>query len=215
MKRTFFSLLTLALLSINTAWAADGVSATQTFTNGRATCTWTNMNVTVSKNATAGGDGLYFVAGGSGTIATDNHVVNIKSGRTMYVQVPSASSHGTITIVGSQDKGDRSVSLNSGLTIVMSTDGASANFVATDVDSGKPRYFTKKDIFKNDSRPFKATCALPVLCRPITLEGHRYCDGGVSDSLPGRIYLKNRTGENPSPADADEGYQLYLPRQKG
>lgn len=57
-------------------------------------------------------------------------------------------------------------------------------FVATDVDTGKPRYFTKKDIVKNDSRPFKATCALPVLCRPITLEGHRYCDGGVSDSLP-------------------------------
>ena len=143
MKRTFFSLLTLALLSINTAWAADGVSATQTFTNGRATCTWTNMNVTVSKNATAGGDGLYFVAGGSGTIATDNHVVNIKSGRTMYVQVPSASSHGTITIVGSQDKGDRSVSLNSGLTIVMSTDGASANFVATDVENVNEGYYIK------------------------------------------------------------------------
>ncbi len=57
-------------------------------------------------------------------------------------------------------------------------------FVATDVDSGKPRYFTKKDIVKNDSRPFKATCALPVFCKPITIEGHRYCDGGVSDSLP-------------------------------
>jgi hypothetical protein len=141
--KKIFSLLTLALLTISTAWAADGVSATQTFTDGRATCTWTSMNVTVSKNATAGGDGLYFVAGNSGTISTSDNVVNIKVGRTMYVQVPSASSHGTITIVGSQNKSDRSVSLNSGETIAMSTGGESANFVSTDVENVNEGYYIK------------------------------------------------------------------------
>ena len=142
--KKLFTLLTLALVSIGSAWGADAVSATQTFTNERATCTWTNMNVSVAKGNTAGGDGLYFEAGSGGTISTNSSgVVNIKNGRTMYVEVPSASSKGTITIIGSANYDDRTVSLNSGETITMLTDGDNAKFVATDVENVNGGYYIK------------------------------------------------------------------------
>lgn len=142
--KKLFTLLTLALVSIGSAWGDDAVSATQTFTNERATCTWTNMNVSVAKGNTAGGDGLYFEAGSGGTISTNSSgVVNIKNGRTMYVEVPSASSKGTITIIGSANYDDRTVSLNSGETITMLTDGDNAKFVATDVENVNGGYYIK------------------------------------------------------------------------
>ena len=57
-------------------------------------------------------------------------------------------------------------------------------FPATDANTGKPHYFTKQDMKRNNFETIKATCALPVLCRPIPIDGHEYFDGGVSDSLP-------------------------------
>ena len=141
--KKLFTLLTLALMSIGSAWGDDAVSATQTFSADRKTCTWTDMSVTVAKNSEAGGDGLYFVAGSSGTISTSGTAVNIKSGRTMYVEVPSASSTGSISIIGSQDKSDRTVSLNSGETIAMLLDGDNANFVASDVESVNGGHYIK------------------------------------------------------------------------
>ncbi len=57
-------------------------------------------------------------------------------------------------------------------------------FVATNAETGEPVYLTKKDIVPNDYRCFKATCALPVLCHPVELNGMKLFDGGVSDSLP-------------------------------
>ena len=142
LKKAF---LLLALMGgANSVWADDVVSATQTFTNARVTCTWTGMNVSVAKNSTCGGDGLYFVAGSGGTITTSSSVVNIKSGRIMYVEVPSATSKGTISIIGSASPSpDRNVELNSGETITMSTSGGSAPFVSTDVENVNGGYYIK------------------------------------------------------------------------
>ncbi|MBE5897832.1 MAG: patatin family protein [Lachnospiraceae bacterium] len=55
---------------------------------------------------------------------------------------------------------------------------------ATDALTGKPHYFNKNDIRRNEYQPIMATCALPVACKPIEYEGHIYYDGGVSDSIP-------------------------------
>ena len=52
--KKIFTLLTLALISIGSAWGEDAVSATQTFSADRKTCTWTDMSVAVAKNGTAG-----------------------------------------------------------------------------------------------------------------------------------------------------------------
>jgi len=58
--------------------------------------------------------------------------------------------------------------------------------VATDVETGKPAYFTKKDMHPDDFRVFMATCAIPVVCRPVEIGGRLYCDGGCSDPIPVR-----------------------------
>ena len=57
-------------------------------------------------------------------------------------------------------------------------------FPATDAKTGRPRYFYKEEIRKNHYEPIMATCALPVMSKPIKLNGREYFDGGVSDSIP-------------------------------
>lgn len=56
--------------------------------------------------------------------------------------------------------------------------------VATDAQTGKPTYFSKKDMYKDDYRHVMASCAIPAVCRPVEIDGRFYYDGGVSDSIP-------------------------------
>ncbi len=56
--------------------------------------------------------------------------------------------------------------------------------VATDALTGKPRYFGKDYIKPTDYRVIMASCALPAACKPVSLDGGLYYDGGVSDSIP-------------------------------
>ncbi len=62
--------------------------------------------------------------------------------------------------------------------------------VATDAETGKPHYFTKKDLHPNDYSVYMASCAIPVVCRPVRIDGHLYFDGGCSDSVPVRRALE-------------------------
>lgn len=57
-------------------------------------------------------------------------------------------------------------------------------FPATNAKTGKAKYFTKHDMTQDHYEPIMATCALPVMCQPIQIDGEYYYDGGVSDSLP-------------------------------
>lgn len=57
-------------------------------------------------------------------------------------------------------------------------------FPATDAKTGKPVYFSKKDLMRNQYEPIMATCALPVVCKPVKWKDGVYFDGGVSDSIP-------------------------------
>ena len=61
--------------------------------------------------------------------------------------------------------------------------------VATDARTGKPVYFSKNDTPRNEYDFIKASCCLPVVCRPYTVGGQEYFDGGLSDPLP---YAKTR-----------------------
>ena len=56
--------------------------------------------------------------------------------------------------------------------------------VSTDAYTGKPVYFRKEDMPKNDYRMVMASCCLPSVCRPVRIGSGRYFDGGVSNSLP-------------------------------
>ena len=55
---------------------------------------------------------------------------------------------------------------------------------ATDVEDGRPHYFTKEDMAPDDFTVIKATCAIPVASKPVEINGRLYYDGGVSDSIP-------------------------------
>ncbi|MBR6781332.1 MAG: patatin family protein, partial [Clostridia bacterium] len=53
--------------------------------------------------------------------------------------------------------------------------------VATDAHTGKPYYLTKSDLYRNDYTVIKASCAMPILGKPINMNGTELFDGGVSD----------------------------------
>lgn len=61
--------------------------------------------------------------------------------------------------------------------------------VAVDAQTSKPVYFSKEDIKKHKGDIFKASSAVPAMCRPIEIDGKEYFDGGVSDSIPIRRAL--------------------------
>ena len=55
---------------------------------------------------------------------------------------------------------------------------------ATDALSAEEAYFGKEDVTPEDYTIFKATCAIPVACRPVKKNSRLYYDGGVADPIP-------------------------------
>lgn len=56
--------------------------------------------------------------------------------------------------------------------------------VATNALTGKPAYFGKDHIERNHYVEVMASSAIPVICRPVFVDGIPYYDGGISDALP-------------------------------
>lgn len=54
---------------------------------------------------------------------------------------------------------------------------------ATNVNTGKPEYLEIKDILK-DMEILRATSAIPIASKMVEINGKKYLDGGVSDSIP-------------------------------
>ena len=116
--------------------------ATQAYTANNTTCTWTNIdNAATSTNV--GGNGLYFTAGSWNAITVSSGNVVLKRGNTLYVQVPAATSTGTITIISNDNQDSRVLTLNSGATLKMAKSGVTANFVASDVVNINEGYYIK------------------------------------------------------------------------
>ena len=63
---------------------------------------------------------------------------------------------------------------------------AGLEIVATDVYTGGPVYFQKRDIQKNHYEFLKASCCVPILDKPYPIGNRAYIDGGVSDPIPWR-----------------------------
>lgn|SRR5574344_226343 len=55
--------------------------------------------------------------------------------------------------------------------------------VATDVESGKPEYFTITDL-KKEMNIIRASSSLPVFFNKVPINNHLYLDGGMSDAIP-------------------------------
>lgn len=55
--------------------------------------------------------------------------------------------------------------------------------VVTNLRTGQPEYLRVKDMFKDVSY-VQASSSLPLLSRPVRINGQLYLDGGVADSIP-------------------------------
>lgn len=56
--------------------------------------------------------------------------------------------------------------------------------VATDAETGKPKYFEKEDLIFNQYDIFKASSAIPFVCEPYCINGKPYYDGALADPIP-------------------------------
>ena len=56
--------------------------------------------------------------------------------------------------------------------------------VVTDAETGNAEYFSKSEISKDDLWLFKASCSIPLVCKPYEHEGKTYFDGGIADPIP-------------------------------
>ncbi len=56
--------------------------------------------------------------------------------------------------------------------------------IATDARTGKPHYFSRDDIHQDDYDVLKASCSIPVVCKPRMIDGVPYYDGALGDPIP-------------------------------
>lgn len=56
--------------------------------------------------------------------------------------------------------------------------------VATNAKTGNPHYFDKNEFKQDDYAILRATCAMPIICQSVKVDGVAYYDGGVSDPVP-------------------------------
>ena len=56
--------------------------------------------------------------------------------------------------------------------------------VATNAETGEAKYFTKADLAQDRYDIFKASSAIPVVCRAYQVEGVAYYDGALADPVP-------------------------------
>ena len=58
------------------------------------------------------------------------------------------------------------------------------DFVATCCEDGKPAYLTDAGSKQRLFTAIKASCALPIICEPVELDGRHYVDGSIVDPIP-------------------------------
>lgn len=56
--------------------------------------------------------------------------------------------------------------------------------VVTNAETGEAEYLDKSSIIKDDLWAVKASCAMPVACRPFEHDGKKYVDGGAAAPIP-------------------------------
>ena len=66
----------------------------------------------------------------------------------------------------------------------MMANPAEFTVVATNALTGKPVYFGKKDIRRDELAPIKASSCVPAANRPYMINGIPFYDGGISDPIP-------------------------------
>lgn len=66
---------------------------------------------------------------------------------------------------------------------------------ATNAKTGEAEYLSGAEMQRDDYRAIMASCAIPVMCKPVELNGKLYFDGGVADSIPVQKALDDGCGK--------------------
>lgn len=66
----------------------------------------------------------------------------------------------------------------------MAANPAAFIVVATNAETGKVRYFEKSDMAQNNYDVIKASCSIPLVCHPYSIDGVPYYDGALGDPIP-------------------------------
>ena len=108
--------------------------------------TWSVSKITFSGQGEGGNNGLYFKTGTSNTISyTSGNYFSLKAGNIMYLEVPSATSTGTVTIV-SQQTNDRYLTVTNAAgvqQVKMSQSGSTVLFDANSIEEIGGKYYIK------------------------------------------------------------------------
>ena len=56
--------------------------------------------------------------------------------------------------------------------------------VATEAETGLPKYFDKSCIHQDNYDILKASCSIPFVCKPYVIDGTPFYDGALSDPVP-------------------------------
>ena len=57
-------------------------------------------------------------------------------------------------------------------------------FVASEAETGEATYFSKEHLKQDDYAPLKASCAIPFICHPYSVDDILYMDGALADPVP-------------------------------
>lgn len=78
---------------------------------------------------------------------------------------------------------------------------------ATDVSTGKCVYRLCMDGGEKDMLWFRASASMPVVSRPVRIDGHEYLDGGISDAVPYAYMEQQGYGRNVIVLTQPKGYR--------
>ena len=132
-------------LSISVTGKVVATSTPDSWT-GTTSRTWSVTKITFSGQGEGGDNGLYFTTGTKNSINyTSGTYFSLKDGNTMYLEVPSATSAGTVKIVATQDNERYLVVTNSegDQKLKMSTSGNTVSFDANSIEEIDGSYYIK------------------------------------------------------------------------
>lgn len=78
--------------------------------------------------------------------------------------------------------------------------------VVMDIESGKPAYLEATDM-RTDLPIVRASCALPLVSNIVEINGHKYLDGGLVDSVPIRRSIEEGHTKNVVVLTQDAAYR--------
>ncbi|MCR5823710.1 MAG: patatin family protein [Lachnospiraceae bacterium] len=79
--------------------------------------------------------------------------------------------------------------------------------VATDVETGKAVYKKLEKMDREDMEWVRASASMPMVSRDVIIEGRRYLDGGIADSIPVEAAMNMGYEKNIVILTRPEGYQ--------